>query len=55
MHTDPTVPFAEGIIFYNDTISVCPGKPRKAKLRRDMYPWYYANKIRILGLEDHWL
>ena len=47
MFTDASVPFAEGVIFYNDTVSECPGKPRMAKLRRDMYPWYYQDKLRI--------
>lgn len=34
-------PFAEGVIFYNGT--------KMAKLRRDMFPWFYQDKIRIEG------
>ena len=51
MFGNDKVPFAEGVIFYNDEVSVAPGKPRMAKLRRDMFPWYYEGKIEILGLE----
>jgi len=54
MFTNPEVPFAEGIVFTNPTISEVPNKPRMAKLRRNMYPWYYWDKIKIIGLEDFW-
>lgn len=54
MFTNPAVPFAEGVVFYNDTVSVAEGKPRMAKLRRDMFPWHYWDNIKILGLEDYW-
>ena len=54
MFTDPAIPFAEGVVFYNDTISTC-GKPRMAKLRRDMMPWHYWDDLHIVGLEDHWI
>jgi hypothetical protein len=54
MHTNPEVPVPEGVVFYNDTVSVCD-KPRMAKLRVDMFPWHYWDKIHIIGLEDHWL
>jgi hypothetical protein len=47
LKSQPT--FAEGVIFSEDT-----DKPRLAKLRRDMYPWHYWDKIKIIGLEDHW-
>lgn len=52
MFTNNSVPFAEGVVFYNDEVSICPGKPRMAKLRRDMMYWYYSDKIEIYGLED---
>lgn len=55
MFTNPEVPFAEGIVFYNQEISQIPDKPRMAKLRRNMFPWYYWDKIKIIGLEDSWL
>jgi hypothetical protein len=54
MFFHPDVPVAEGVVFYNDTISVCD-KPRMAKLRVDMYPWHYWDKIHIKGLDAHWL
>ena len=47
------VPFAEGVVFYNDTLTpLASGMPRMAKLRRDMFFWHYSDKIKILGLED---
>lgn len=49
------VPFAEGVVFYNDTVSVVEGKPRMAKLRRDMMPWLYWDKVKIIGLEKEWI
>lgn len=55
MFTNPSVPFAEGVVFTNQEISEIPGKPRMAKLRRNMFPWYYWDEIRIFDLEDHWL
>lgn len=54
MFFHPDVPVAEGVVFYNDTVSVCD-KPRMAKLRVDMYPWHYWDKIHIKGLDAHWL
>ena len=38
--------FAEGIIFYNLKRKE-EGKIYRAKLRRDMYSWYYSDKIEI--------
>jgi hypothetical protein len=52
MFTNEKVPFAEGVVFYNDEISVC-GKPRMSKLRRDMFYWHYSDKIHIHGLEQY--
>lgn len=52
MFKNDKVPFAEGVIFYNDEVSLVPGKPRMAKLRRDMFPWFYTDKIDILWGEE---
>jgi hypothetical protein len=38
---------AEGVIFYNLKRQQ-EGKPYMAKLRRDMFRWYYEEKLRIL-------
>jgi hypothetical protein len=51
MFSDERVPFAEGVIFYNDEVSSAPGKPRMAKLRRDMFAWFYTDKVEILWPE----
>jgi hypothetical protein len=47
MFTNPEIPFAEGVIFYNDEC-----RPTMSKLRRDMWFWHYSDKIKILDLED---
>lgn len=39
---------AEGVIFYNMKRK-SEGKTYMAKLRRDMFPWFYADKIDILN------
>lgn len=52
MFKNEKVPFAEGVVFYNNKISVSEDKPRMAKLRRDMFYWYYSDKIHIHDLED---
>ncbi len=39
--------FAEGVIFYNLTRKA-ENKSYMAKLRRDMFPWYYSDSIEIL-------
>jgi hypothetical protein len=54
MFSNEVVPYAEGVVFYNEELG-SPEKPWMAKLRRDMFPWYYWNKIEIIGLEDYWL
>ena len=38
---------AEGVVFYN-LQRRAENKPYMAKLRRDMFDWYYSDKIRIL-------
>lgn len=43
--------FAEGVIFYNLKRRE-QGKTFMAKLRRDMYPWYYADQIEILDYDS---
>ena len=39
---------AEGVVFYNMKRKA-EGKTYMAKLRRDMFPWFYTDKIDILG------
>jgi len=46
-------PFAEGVVFYNLKRKE-QGLTWMAKLRRDMYPWYYWDKMEIYGLPDYW-
>lgn len=42
--------FAEGVIFYN--LKRCAeGKTWMAKLRRDMFEWYYSHQLEISGYE----
>jgi len=41
--------FAEGVVFYN-LKRQAENKTYRAKLRRDMFEWYYADKIKIQGL-----
>ena len=41
---------AEGVVFYNMKRKA-EGKSYMAKLRRDMYPWFYSDKIKILNYE----
>lgn len=40
--------FAEGVVFYNLKRKT-EGKSWMAKLRRDMFNWYYSDKIKIQG------
>jgi hypothetical protein len=40
--------FAEGVIFYN-LKRKAEGKTWMAKLRRDMFDWYYSDSIKIIG------
>lgn len=40
--------FAQGIIFYN-LKRRDQGLPYMAKLRRDMFDWYYADKLKLFG------
>lgn len=40
-------PFAEGVVFYNNKRRL-EGKTYMAKLRRDMFSWFYTDRIRIL-------
>jgi hypothetical protein len=47
-------PFAEGIIFYNRKRQAL-GLSWMAKLRRNMYPWFYWDQIDIEGLPDYWV
>lgn len=44
--TDPVM--AEGVIFYN-LKRKSEGKSWMAKLRRNMFDWYYADELRIEG------
>ena len=46
--------YAEGVVFTNRQLGSDEFHPRMAKLRRSMYPWYYWDKVRIIGLEDEW-
>ncbi len=39
---------AEGVVFYNMKRKA-EGKTYMAKLRRDMFPWFYADKIEIIN------
>ncbi|MBT3296564.1 MAG: hypothetical protein HN919_12190 [Verrucomicrobia bacterium] len=41
---------AEGVVFYN-LKRKAEGKSWMAKLRRDMFPWYYSDQIEILGYD----
>jgi hypothetical protein len=43
--------FAEGVVFYNLRRRQ-EGKSWMAKLRRDMFAWYYENDVPILGLKS---
>lgn len=42
--------FAEGVVFYNLKRKQ-EGKPWMAKLRRDMWDWYYTSQIPVLGYD----
>jgi len=42
--------FAEGVIFYN-LKRKAEQKTWRAKLRRDMFEWYYSDKIEIFGYD----
>lgn len=52
-HTDNI--FAEGVIFTNRQLGCDQDHPRMSKLRRDMFYWYYSDKIHILGLEESFI
>ena len=41
---------AEGVVFYNLKRRQ-EGQPWMAKLRRDMFPWYYAPHVEILDYD----
>ena len=43
--------FAEGVIFYN-LKRRAENKTYMAKLRRDMFEWYYSKHVRILNIPD---
>ena len=47
--TDEAV-WAEGVVFYNLRRKE-EGRPYMAKLRRDMFDWFYTDKIEIYGYE----
>jgi len=44
--------FAEGIVFYN-LRRKAEGKPYMAKLRRNMFDWYYSSEVKILGYDKN--
>lgn len=46
-------PFAEGIVAYNQRLRDTKKSRYQAKLRRDMFPWYYTDKIEIYDLPDY--
>lgn len=46
--------FAEGVIFYNLKRKE-EGKPYMAKLRRDMYPWFYEELVPVIGYKKEGL
>lgn len=50
MMTDPSVPFTEGVVIYRNENP----ETKMAKLRRDMYPWFYWDNIEIYDLEKYW-
>jgi hypothetical protein len=39
---------AKGVVFYNIKRKA-EGKTYMAKLRKDMFPWFYFNKIEIIN------
>ena len=43
--------FAEGMVIYN-LKRRDQGKIWRAKLRRDMFPWFYQDKVRIYGVDQ---
>jgi len=45
---------AEGVVFTNRPLGSDEFHPRMAKLRMDMYPWHYWDKIEIYDLEPTW-
>lgn len=45
---------AEGVVFTNRPLGSDEFHPRMAKLRVDMYPWHYWDKIEIYDLEPTW-
>lgn len=49
MFTDPGVPFTEGIVIYHKEHGYM------CKLRRDMFFWYYCDKIHIYDLPEEFL
>ena len=46
-HTDAPNVFAEGVVFYN-LKRKAENKSWRAKLRRNMFDWYYSDRIEIL-------
>lgn len=42
---------AEGVVFYNE-IRRAKKERYRAKLRRDMFPWFYEKDIKIIGYPD---
>ncbi len=51
--SDDNVPFTEGIVIYKDREE--GEKPLMAKLRRDMFFWYYCEDIEIFGLGEEFI
>lgn len=45
--------FAEGVIAYNQKLRDGKRSSYQAKLRRNMFPWYYSDKIEIYDLPDY--
>ncbi len=44
--------FAEGVVFYNLKRKE-QGKIYRAKLRRNMFEWFYSDKIEIFGYDKN--
>lgn len=45
--------FAEGVIFYSLARRERGEYPYMAKLRRDMFEWFYSDEIQIIGYDKH--
>ena len=54
MYIQGGLPSAEGIVIYKDN-EFDPDKAMMAKLRRDMFPWYYWDKLEIHDLDEYWI